>query len=287
MRVEAFAKVNLSLHVRARRADGFHPIRSLAQSIDWADTLSVDVGEEDAFTVHGDASVPGDETNLAWRAVEAVRRHAVRQPPIVLDLQKRIPSAAGLGGGSADAAAALHAVAALVRFTGDLSEIAGSLGADVPFCLTGGTAWMEGRGEQLTVVPTSDDYVLGVVVPPVTLGTAEVYAAWDRLGGPQGPSVGGRSLPVSLRPLGPFANDLVPAAVAVAPELGDWMADITRSWGQGVLMSGSGSSLFGFFPSMSEAEDAVASIGGVRAARACRIETVGSRRSTSETSEGA
>jgi 4-diphosphocytidyl-2-C-methyl-D-erythritol kinase len=268
MEIEAFAKVNLSLRVRARDASGRHPLLSLAQSIDWADHLALHDGE-DAFTVTG-LPVPGDESNLAWRALEAARAAAPHPAPAALALDKRIPMAAGLGGGSADAAATL--VLASARFGLSAEERAGigpALGADVPFCLVGGTAWMEGYGERLTPIPPLAGFWLAVVVPPFEVSTAVAYGRWDDLGGPEGPAVPGRDLPPGLRPHEPLVNDLVPAARSLAPGLGDWAADLQRRWGRAVLMSGSGPALFGFFPTSSEAEEAAAAVPGARGARVC------------------
>jgi 4-diphosphocytidyl-2-C-methyl-D-erythritol kinase len=269
VRADAFAKVNLSLRVRPPDASGLHPLRSLVHSVDWPDSVELDEADEDRFTVAGDESVPADGSNLALRALEAVRRIAVRRP-MALHLEKRIPAEAGLGGGSADAAAVL--VLAGRRFgvpRAALEGMAPHLGADVPFCLAGGAAWMEGHGARLTPLPARSGFALAVVVPPLRLATAEVYRRWDRLGGPEGRGVAGRAVPVPLREHAPLANDLLPAALDLQPALGDWIADLERRWGVPVLMSGSGPALFGFFPAGDEAAGAVAAAGGARAGRAC------------------
>ncbi len=271
MTLLARAKVNLSLQVRARDAAGMHPLRSFVQSVDWSDEVGLADAEEDGITVDGDPEVPADEENLAWRAVEAVRGAAATAAPVALSLVKRIPAAAGLGGGSADAAAAL--VLAARRFgLGDerRDALAPGLGADVPFCLRGGTAWMEGHGEVLTPVPTAADYSLAVVVPPFRLATGAVYRRWDELGGPGGPGISGRALPASLRELAPLVNDLYPAAVDLEPDLGDWAADLARRWGVPAAMSGSGPALFGFFATPDEADEAARiAAAGAGAARGC------------------
>jgi 4-diphosphocytidyl-2-C-methyl-D-erythritol kinase len=267
---EAFAKVNLSLRVRARDRSGLHPLRSLAQSIDWADRLALEEADDDAFTVRG-LTVPADESNLAWRALEAARTASSRPAPAALFLDKDIPVAAGLGGGSADAAAVLVLAATRYRLpAGERDALAPGLGADVPFCLLGGTALVEGYGERLTPLPPLAGFVLAVVVPPFEVPTTAAYQRWDELGGPEGPAVAGRDLPIELRDFGPLVNDLVPAALSLAPDLGDWMADLRRRWGAAVLMAGSGSALFGFFPTEAEAAEAVAAAPGTRASRACR-----------------
>lgn len=269
MEAEAFAKVNLSLRVRPRDASGRHPLLSLVQSIDWADTLTLQEAEAYFFGVSG-LTVPADDTNLAWRALEAVRRAAPCPLPAALALDKHIPLAAGLGGGSADAAATLVLASRLFGLSdAGRDALAPGLGADVPFCLQGGTALMEGYGERLTALPPLSGFWLAVVVPPFEIATAAAYRRWDDLSGPEGPPVAGRDLPPILRPEGSLVNDLLPAALSLMPELGDWLADLRRLWGRAVLMSGSGPALFAFFPSAAEAEEAAVAVPGTRAARAC------------------
>lgn len=273
MRGRAFAKVNLGLRVRPARDGGYHPLVSLAQSIDWADEMSLELSDSDLFEVTG-ADLAAGSDNLAWRAVESVRDGWV--PSLRLTLDKSIPIAAGLGGGSADAALGL--VLATLVLRGDPAAavaIAPRLGADVPFCLSGGTGWMEGIGDRLTPIPTVDDHWMALVVPPFELSTPEVYRRWDEMGGPTGRGVEGRDLPVSLREHGPLGNDLEPAAVSLQPALGDWMADLRTRWSQPVLMSGSGPTLFGFFPTRSEADHALGAAPDARATRAAHPVPVG------------
>jgi len=263
--IRGFAKVNLALQVRPRDRSDRHPLRSLVQSIDLDDIVTVAPAEEDGFIVEAPEEVPGDENNLAWRAMEAVRLRVRR--PISMRLNKRIPVAAGLGGGSADAAASLVAAGGL--FGADeaaLRSIAPGLGGDVPFCLTGGRLWMEGYGERLTPTPMSSDFWLAIAVPPFELSTAAVYRRWDALDGPAGPAVDARWLPPSLRELAPLVNDLTPAAIALRPDLGEWIVDLAAAWGTGVAMSGSGPAVFGFFADVEEATDAADEVRGGRAA---------------------
>lgn len=268
MRGRAFAKVNLGLRVQPRRSDGLHPIVSLVQSIAWSDEMSVETASTDRISVHG-GTAPDDFDNLAWRGVVAMR--AGSEPAVAVDLNKAIPTAAGLGGGSADAALGL--VLGVATFGGTVDGAVAAaplLGSDVPFCLAGGTAWVEGAGERVSALRTIDDFMLAVVVPPFEVETAAVYRMWDELGGPGVSGLGGRALPVSLREHAPLGNDLEAAAIAIRPELGDWIADLARTWGQPVLMSGSGPALFSFFASESEAADAVAAVSGARAGIAAR-----------------
>jgi len=270
MEAEAFAKLNLSLRVRPRDRTGLHPLQSLMQSIDWSDRLTFDDADDDALMLRG-LEVPDDESNLAWRALEAVRGAAARSDPAALGLDKRIPVSAGLGGGSADAAAVLALAAARYGLSSEERDaLAPGLGADVPFCLAGGTCLVEGHGERLTALPPLAGFVVAMVVPPFEVPTAAAYRRWDDLGGPRGPEVSPRHLPTALREGPPPVNDLLPAAVSLVPELGDWLADLHRAWGQPALMSGSGPALFGLYLSEDEAAEAAAAIPGARAARACR-----------------
>lgn len=265
----AYAKINLLLRVGPRADDGLHQIVSLAQWVDLVDEVTVAAAGTDGFVVDTSEDLGPDEDNLAWVAAAAVRSRLGSTSGLDVSLAKQIPVAAGLGGGSADAAASLVATADLLGGgREDVEEIAPTLGADVPACVIGGTLWMEGGGERLTGAPGLADHHLAMVTPVEQLDTGAVYRAWDDLGGPSGPPVPASSLPPSLRQHGPLINDLTPAALSLAPSLGDWMADVERVWGQRPLMSGSGPTVFGFFASRDEADAAAAAVGGaVRLAR--------------------
>mgnify|MGYP001825659276 CR=1 FL=1 len=264
---DAFAKVNLGLIVSSPGSDGYHPLISLVQSVSWADRVELIRSEEDGFTVAG---MEASEVNLAWRAIEALRAHSGARGPVQLHLEKRIAVAAGLGGGSADAAAGLALAADLYGVPGDrLPDLAFGLGADVPFCLRGGLAVLEGRGEQVSPEPVVEGYGLGIVVPPFELATPAVYRHWDVLGEPPGEDFPASQLPPGLRGFQPLRNDLQPAAESLVPDLADWRADLANRWGRPVAMSGSGPALFGFFVDEEEASAAVADApSGVRAAAA-------------------
>lgn len=255
-RWECPAKVNLSLRVGRRDASGYHPLSSLVQTLSWVDDLTIEEADDDVLTVEG-AELPEGGDNLVWRALDAL---GLPRPALRMVLVKRIPVAAGLGGGSSDAAGALAACGRLIGAPAEgIVAAAARTGADVPFFLTGGTAVMEGRGERIGPRPELGGFALAVVVPPFELATADVYRRWDELGEPAGPApAAGRSLPPSLRLEDPLVNDLVPAAVSLVPALADWMRDLARSWGRPVMMSGSGPSLFGFFADEEEASAAAA-----------------------------
>jgi 4-diphosphocytidyl-2-C-methyl-D-erythritol kinase len=222
--VHAPAKLTLSVRVRGTRPDGYHLIDAEMVTVDLADELEFGPGDGLEVTGPAAAGVPLGEDNLVRRALAAVGRRAhVR-------LHKQIPPGAGLGGGSADAAAVL-------RWAGcDDVDVAARLGADVPFCLVGGRARVRGVGE--VVEPLAfEERTFTLLTPPVMVPTAEVYRAWDDLGGPTGVGVSG-------------GNDLVPAALAVSPELAGWRDRLAAATGRSPRLAGSGSTWFveGEFP---------------------------------------
>jgi 4-diphosphocytidyl-2-C-methyl-D-erythritol kinase len=256
MRAKAFAKVNLSLAVYPPSADGYHPLSGIFQSVSMFDTVSVGGASQDQVTVSNDEA-PADGSNLAFKAVDAVRRMTRVSAPIAVHVTKRIPSGAGLGGGSADAAAALGLMAERYAIDGDgVTDIAESIGADVPFSYVGGSRRVEGRGERLTEIEPIDGFALAVVVPPFSLSTPEVFRRWDSLGGPIGDVTPDSALPPRLRGDLPIRNDLYPAAAAVDPRIAEWKDELHLLWGTHVAMTGSGSALFSFFSTIDEARGA-------------------------------
>lgn len=219
--VLAPAKLTVSLRVTGVRADGFHLIDAEMVSLDLADELVFTEG--DGLEIEGATglAVPADDDNLVRRALRLAGRTAH------VHLTKRIPAGAGLGGGSADAAAVL-------RWAGFGDAIAAAeLGADVPFCIRGGRARVTGIGETLEPLP-HEDRTYTLVTPPFGCSTPAVYRAWDDLGGPTAPG----------------ANDLEPAALAVEPRLAEWRDRLGDATGAVPVLAGSGSTWFvaGAFP---------------------------------------
>jgi 4-diphosphocytidyl-2-C-methyl-D-erythritol kinase len=254
------AKINLTLSVGPRGDDGYHPIESLILRVGLSDELVV------AFTDHGPdtltvTGLPGCpvEGNLVLRAFGAVRRRVGHDlPPLAAHLDKRVPMAAGLGGGSSDAAAAIEAaevmwgvgIAPHIR-----AEIELELGADVPFFARGGdAARVTGRGEKVERVslPTNDVGVL-LITPPFGLSTAQVFTRFDELDPPPSKSpvdlAAALSDPASLRD----ANDLWPAAASLEPRLAQTRDELERLTRGPWMMSGSGSTLFALYASPAEA----------------------------------
>jgi 4-diphosphocytidyl-2-C-methyl-D-erythritol kinase len=252
---EAPAKVNLSLLVSPPRSDGYHPLESIVQTVEWCDLLEVELGQEGRDTLESDL-----EDNLVEKALGRLRE-SVEVPPLALTLTKSIPIAAGLGGGSADAAAALLAGSDFGSASrDDLPEVAHQVGADVALFLTGGSLMMTGVGYEIEVIEPPGDFAVAIVVPDFGLETKEVYKRWDALEGPLGPAVDDGQLPPALRGGMPMRNDLLPAALDLDPRLGDFIADVASEWGTTVCLTGSGSACFGYFATLDEAADAAAAV---------------------------
>lgn len=180
----AFAKVNLTLDVLGKREDGYHDLKSVMQTLSIRDDIEIDVGTGKPWCLKCDKEgIPCDETNLAWKAAQ-VYFNAMGMGPDGLEIRitKRIPSQAGMGGGSADAAAVLRA---LNRHYGDplsiwaLAELGAQIGSDVPFCVIGGTCMCEGRGEKIRKLPDMPKCIFVVVKPDFSVSTPELYKKID------------------------------------------------------------------------------------------------------------
>ena len=180
----AYAKLNLTLDVLGKREDGYHDIKSIMQTISIRDDIEIDVGTGEPWTLSCSMEgIPTDERNLAWKAAR-VYYDALNKDPdgLAIRILKRIPTEAGLGGGSADAAAVLRA---LNRHYGQplsvlaLAELGAQVGSDVPFCVLCGTAMVEGRGEKLRALPDMPDCFFVVCKPDFSCSTAELYQKLD------------------------------------------------------------------------------------------------------------
>lgn len=262
LRVDALAKLTLSLRITGVRADGYHEIEALAISVtEPHDSLVVALVDGDSITtiVEGEAAagVPTDATNLVSRAARLARPGG----GVHIHLHKRIRPGGGLGGGSADAAAVMTALASL---TGralsceDVASIAVGLGADVPFCMRGGAAWMRGLGERIDPVVVGPIAVL-VATPRFGIATAEVYRAWDDLGRPR--SERAVAPPPAIADLiDRLVNDLEPAAESVEPRLREFRTRLEEVTGRDAILAGSGSSCAALFDDHAEAARALARV---------------------------
>ena len=254
------AKVNLGLHVLRRRSDGFHDVETILLPIGWADEVLVTSSDAFRFSC-SDPSLPTDERNLCVRAARALAEYAGIAPHGALHLEKRVPHGAGLGGGSSDAAHTLRLLAEHWRLdvpAVDLHALAAELGSDVPFFLHDGPALATGRGEVLEPLDYALPYALTVVMPPVTVGTAEAYGL--------------------VRPDDRDRPDLT--AVVRSNDLERWRAELTNDFEAPILerhpeiaevkrlleeggaeyaaLSGSGAAFFGVFEREADALEAAA-----------------------------
>jgi 4-diphosphocytidyl-2-C-methyl-D-erythritol kinase len=254
--LHAPAKINLTLRVGPRRDDGFHEVRTLLQSIALADTLKFTTRKGPFVLVTRTPGVPSDRTNLVWRAADLLWRAIGRTGDprdIHARLEKSIPTEAGLGGGSADAAATLAGLNVLWearRSRRDLARLGAELGADVPFFLHGGTALGSGRGDEL--YPVDDVGRLGIVVikPSFGVATAAAYGWVDEDRAANLPAAA-RALPeIDVGwPTGPIrlVNDLEAPVARRHPMITEMVDALRREGAQGAAMTGSGSAVFGVF----------------------------------------
>jgi 4-diphosphocytidyl-2-C-methyl-D-erythritol kinase len=251
VRLSAPAKVNLFLTVGTRRADGLHEIESVMQAVSLFDTVTLEPLDSFEVSVSPAGAAPEDESNLALRAARAF---ASLQPHdgVKIAIEKRIPVAAGLGGGSADAAATLVGLNKLwdTRVSKKaLEKIGAGLGADVPFCVRGGTAAARGAGENLSVLPCPTKIWWVVGISGASLSTADVYEEYERLGG------GRVEDPYDVadalaradveRLAGSIRNDLERAALSLAPQIRSGRDALGAAGALGVILAGSGPTWLG------------------------------------------
>lgn len=241
------AKLNLALHVRARRDDGYHELETLFVFVGDGDLLTIADAETPAFVVIGPfaEALGGEGDNLVLRAERAFRAEVAPLPSLAVTLDKRLPVASGMGGGSADAAAMLRAMALRAGVAMDdprLRAVAEALGSDVPACLLGRTAIGRGRGEALTAIDGAAGMPVLLVNPGVAVSTAAVFAGWDRID--RGGLPDGDLIAVAKN----ARNDLEAPARAIAPAIGDVLERLSAAPGVRLArMSGSGATCFALF----------------------------------------
>lgn len=260
----ARAKINLCLHVGAPRPDGYHPIASLVAFANVGDLISVERADRLSLNVTGPfgADLAATSDNLILRALQALGRAVgMDDPPVAVVLDKRLPIAAGLGGGSSDAATAMKMVRDLLALEIDdagMARVAECIGADGPMCLAARTAWAEGIGERLTPVADIAPLAAVLVNPGVPSPTKAVYAAYDLAvtGTAARPALPEDRGPSNLTAwLTACRNDLEEPARALAPEITVALAALSAMEGSRLSrMSGSGATVFGLFDDMASAE---------------------------------
>ena len=266
LRELAYAKLNLVLHVGRPRDDGMHPICSLVASIDLADEVTAEPKDAGGDTVEC-RGVAGH--NLAARALEEFRARAGTElPPLAVTIEKRIPVAAGLGGGSADAAATLRIANQLAGdplAPEELLRLAAELGSDVPAQLEPGHSLVQGTGERIEHVSVPPFFA--VLLPDRNgLSASAVYGEHDRLEGTRAELDPAPLRRIATSPLAELAasldNDLQPAALSLRPELRERLDALAAAGAFGAAVSGSGPTCFGLFPDRSSAETAASELPG-------------------------
>ena len=257
--LRASAKVNLALEVLGKRGDGYHEIATVLQAVDLFDRLTVETA--DTLSLHADdPELPTDEGNLVMRAARLLQKTAGIEKGARIELQKRIPVAAGLGGGSSDAAATLWGLNRLwgLRWPRPrLQDLAVELGMDVPFFLGTGRAVARGRGERLQTLPGGGGYALVLVNPRAPLSTREVYgrvpAGWHA------EATGTARVIEALRRrnvatlAAALTNNLERVVEPVLPVIGRMKAALMAAGALGAIMSGSGPTVFGLARSLDHA----------------------------------
>lgn len=250
----AYAKLNLTLDVLGKREDGYHDLQSVMQTISIRDDVEIDIGTGKPWkllcSVEG---IPEDETNLAWKAAK-VYCDTMKKDPNGLEIRilKRIPSGAGMGGGSADAAAVLRA---LNRHYGEplsilaLAELGAQVGSDVPFCVLCGTAMVEGRGERLRRLPDIPDCIFVVVKPEFSVSTPELYRKIDSVAIAHRPDNKAMESALLAGDLSKVAQNVYnvfdPVVTEEHIEL-NYIKSLLHQYGAvGYQMTGSGSAVFG------------------------------------------
>ena len=262
VRLPAFAKINLCLHVMGKRPDGYHELRTVFQAISLHDTLelSIEPGGSGQFSLSSnDMTLPLGPDNLVWRAIEAIGPDIGFRGSISVQLDKRIPVARGLGGGSSDAAAALIGVMRLTKSQVPLPrlmEIAASLGADVPFFLFGGRALAVSRGDEIYPLPNVPKKTILVVSPrDIGVSTKDAYewisAELTKTAKP--PKIWGFCALCWSRQGGSLSNDFEGPVFRRHPRLGEIRDALLKRGAADAALAGSGSAVFGVFRNPAQA----------------------------------
>jgi len=259
------AKVNLYLEVLSKRPDGYHEVQTLMQRVDLSDEVEIDLGGRGIRLVSEGREVPEGMDNLACRAARIFCEEFGIRDDLRIRLKKRIPVAAGLGGGSSNAAAVLTGLNELLPTGGDaerLMVLAAKIGADVPFFIFQKPALSRGIGEKLTAVALPGPLWFLMLVPPFPISTAWAYQAYDRLPVKENEPMRIKDSYVELADLLPvMKNDLEAAALTRHPQIARMKEELLAQGARGALMSGSGPVTFGLFSTRKDAERAEKAVG--------------------------
>lgn len=265
---KAFAKINLGLDVIGRRDDGYHLVRMIMQSIDLFDELTFENRDDNKIVIEtSDPRIPTDEHNLIWKAADQLRRHcSVPDKGVTIYLEKHIPMAAGMAGGSTDGAAtyiALNELWGLFLSTDELCDLAVKKGADIPYCIKGGTALSEGIGEELTALPDMPSCHIVIAKPQLDVSTAWAYKTLDSAPIEDHPDIDGIRSAIEEGSLSGITdrlgNVLEPITAGKYPVIEEIRQILLNNGAGGARMSGSGPTVFGIFENkdLVNAENAV------------------------------
>ncbi|MBE5893100.1 MAG: 4-(cytidine 5'-diphospho)-2-C-methyl-D-erythritol kinase [Lachnospiraceae bacterium] len=265
--MKAYAKINLGLDVVRRLENGYHEVKMVMQTVGIADVLTFEKRAEGIVITTDAGELPTDENNLIYKAARLMQERYQMKEGVTVHLEKHIPIAAGMAGGSTDAAATLKGMRELFGLDctdQELREIGVKIGADVPYCVMGGTALAEGIGEVLTALPAAPDCILVVAKPDINVSTKYVYEHLDAMEGYAHPDIDGMVAAIKEGCLGGvverLGNVLETVTVEAHPIIDVIKQKMLEMGAEGSLMSGSGPTVFGIFNDRETAEKACAQI---------------------------
>ncbi len=270
VKVNAYAKINLMLDIIAKRTDGYHDLFMIMQSVSTHDTVTVtENGSKKISITCRTEGIPLDEKNICWKAADAFFRYTKkRNKGIHIDIKKRIPHAAGLAGGSADGAAVIIALNKIFH-TGlrdeELCKIGAEIGADLPFCLTGGTLLAQGIGDKLSKIKPLKKCYIVLAKPDFDVNTGYAYKQFDHFGKIRTPDKFGMLCAMQSRSLTAICSKMenVFEQFIEVPKRIDIKEILKKNGALGVCMSGSGPTVFGIFDNRENAQDAADELRGI------------------------
>lgn len=258
----AYAKINLSLDVVCRRDDGYHDVNMIMQSLELNDTVEAELTDGGIEVTCDSVSVPGGKGNIAYRAARLMIDKCGRDCGVRIHIKKRIPVCAGLAGGSADGAAVIRLMNALLGANFDsatLESVAAAVGSDVPFCINGGTALAFGTGTQIKSLPSFGSHIVLLVKPPIDVPTPWVYKNL-KLGEVVHPDIDGFISALERNDadsaLATSGNVLESVTISKYPIIENIKSEMINNGAKFAMMSGSGPTVFGIFENKGDAENA-------------------------------
>ncbi len=270
LRLNAYAKVNLSLDVLGRRPDGYHEVETVLHTLELHDTVVLREAEAGIRVVCHHRGVPADEHNLVFRTAQLLREACGVDRGVEIEVRKRIPPASGLGGGSSDAAVTLLGLAQMWKLRldhGQLVELAAQVGSDVAFFLVGGAALATGRGERLRYLPTLPTTPVVVALPPFEVSTAWAYANLDTASIPRRPNTARVVEALRAEDVAAVGRELCnvfePLVSARHPQVGELKRRLLEAGALGASMTGTGPAVYGLFGTEQDAQRAAEALQGL------------------------